>query len=100
MIRVNIVLILILTACALSLVTSQHKARKFFVELEQERERAKQLAIEWDQLQLEQSTWATHVRIEGIAASKLNMLVPEAAEVRIIPLNNPVASYSAARPAP
>lgn len=92
MIRVNILLILILIACALSVVTSQHKARKLFVELEKKQELARQLAVEWGQLQLEQSTWAMHTRIEKIATGQLSMRVPEASRVQIIPLMS--ASHS------
>ena len=88
MIRVNTFLILILVACALSVVTSQHKARKLFVELEKEQELARQLAVEWGQLQLEQSTWATHTRIEKIATGQLHMQVPDASRVQVVPLTN------------
>ena len=59
----------VLIACALALVTSQHKARKLFTELEKEQELAKQIDVEWGQLQLEQSTWAMHARIEKIASA-------------------------------
>ena len=88
MIRINILLILILIACALSVVTSQHKARKLFVELEKEQELAGQLAVEWGQLQLEQSTWAMHTRIEKIATGQLRMQVPDASRVQVVPLTN------------
>jgi cell division protein FtsL len=87
-IRVNTFLILILVACALSVVTSQHKARKLFVELEKEQELARQLAVEWGQLQLEQSTWAMHTRIEKIAMGQLHMQVPDASRVQVVPLTN------------
>jgi cell division protein FtsL len=87
-IRVNTFLILILVACALSVVTSQHKARKLFVELEKEQELARQLAVEWGQLQLEQSTWAMHTRIEKIARGQLHMQVPDASRVQVVPLTN------------
>ncbi|SCY17996.1 cell division protein FtsL [Nitrosospira sp. Nl5] len=96
MIRANILLILILIACALSVVTSQHKARKLFVELEKEQELARQLAVEWGQLQLEQSTWATHARIEKIATGQLNMRVPDASRVQILPLANSANSSNLA----
>ena len=32
-----------------------------------------ELQIEWGRFQLEQSTWATHWRVEKIAREKLNM---------------------------
>lgn len=90
MIRINILLTLILVACALGVVTSQHKARKLFVELEKEQQLARQLAEEWGQLQLEQSTWATHARIEKIATEQLQMRLPDPKLIQTIPPNHPV----------
>ncbi|HEX7233776.1 MAG TPA: cell division protein FtsL [Nitrosospira sp.] len=84
MIRINILLTLILVACALSVVTSQHEARKLFVEFEKEQELARQLAVEWDQLRLEQSTWATHARIEKIATEQLLMQLPDASRLQVL----------------
>jgi cell division protein FtsL len=74
----------VLVACALSVVTSQHKARKLYVELQQEHELAKRLEVEWGQLQLEQSTWAMHARIEKIASGQLMMRVPSPARVQVV----------------
>ena len=82
--RINLLLLALLTACALGLVTSQHKARKLFAELEQEQERAKQLDVEWGQLQLEQSTWAMHARVEKIARERLRMSVPDAKRTQMV----------------
>jgi cell division protein FtsL len=79
MLRFNMTLLLILVVCALALVTSQHRARKLFQELEREQERARQLDVEYGQLQLEMSTWATHPRIEKIARDRLRMVQPDAA---------------------
>ena len=93
MIKLNLVLSGILVVCALALVTSQHKARKLFVELQKQQEVAKQLEVEYGQLQLEQSTWAMHSRVEKIAANYLHMRVPPAARVHFVPpppaLSNP-----------
>ena len=84
MARITLILLALLTACALGLVTSQHKARKLFAELEQEQERAKQLDVEWGQLQLEQSTWAMHARVEKIARERLRMSVPDAKRTQMV----------------
>jgi cell division protein FtsL len=84
MVRVNLALLAILVACALSVVTSQHKARKLYVELQREEELAKQLDVELGQLQLEQSTWAMHARVEKIASQRLMMRVPPAARVQVV----------------
>ena len=85
MIKLNLVLSGILVVCALGLVTSQHKARKLFVELQKQQEVAKQLEVEYGQLHLEQSTWAMHSRVERIAANTLRMRVPPAARVHLVP---------------
>lgn len=81
MLRVNLILLLVAVFCALGVVTAQHKARKLFQELDGERERARQLDVEYGQLQLELSTWATHPRIEKVARERLKMKLPEPARV-------------------
>ena len=78
MVRFNMMLLLIVVVCALGVVTSQHRARKLFQGLEGEQERARQLDVEYGQLQLEMSTWATHPRIEKIARDRLHMVTPDA----------------------
>lgn len=84
MTKLNFILFALLLLCGLGVVTSQHKARKLYIELQQEQNLVKQYDIEWGQLQLEQSTWAVHSRIEQIASSQLQMRVPESARVRVI----------------
>ena len=81
MLRLNVLLLLVVVICALGVVTSQHKARKVFQVLETEQDRAKQLEVEFGQLQLELSTWATPPRIEKIARDKLKMRIPESGKV-------------------
>lgn len=73
MVRLNLILLIFSLCCALGTVTSQHKARKLFQALEKEQEQTRQLDVEFDQLQLELSTWATSPRIEKIAREKLRM---------------------------
>lgn len=84
MTKLNLILVLILVACALAMVTAQHKARKMFIELQQEQELAKKMEVEWGQLQLEQSTWAMHARIEKVASTYLQMRVPDAAHILVV----------------
>ena len=81
MLRLNLALIAIVLASALGGVASQHKARKLFSEIEREQERMRGLEVEWGQLQLEQSTWASHARIEKIARERLHMRPPAAGQV-------------------
>ena len=85
MTRLNLILLAVLVVCALALVTSQHKARKLFVEFEQEQERTRALEVEFGQLQLEQSTWAMHGRIEKIASDRLRMRSPDSKRIQLVP---------------
>jgi cell division protein FtsL len=84
MTRLNFLLVILLLICALALVTSQHHARKLYTELQKEQELAKQFEVEWGQLQLEQSTWAMHARIEKIASRDLAMSSPPLSRVQVV----------------
>lgn len=64
-------------ASALGVVQSKHESRKRFVELQRLYAQRDELNIEWGRLQLEQSTWATHGRIEQVAREQLRMAMPE-----------------------
>ncbi len=63
-------------ASALGVVQSKHESRKRFVELQRLYAQRDELNIEWGRLQLEQSTWATHGRIEQVAREQLRMAMP------------------------
>ena len=84
MAKLNLLLLLVLVVCALGLVTSQHKARKLFSELEREQARARELEVEYGKLQLEASTWGLHARVEKVAAGTLGMRTPDARRVRMV----------------
>ena len=85
MARLNLLLLLVVVACAIAVVTSQHRARKAFGELESEQAAARKLATEFTQLQLEQGTWATHARVEQVA-KRSGMRQPDAASTVVITL--------------
>ena len=77
-------LIIAVLGSAVAVVLIKHDSRKMFVEL-QELERTRDaLNVEWGQLQLEQGTWATHNRIESLATSKLNLLIPSADAIVLV----------------
>jgi cell division protein FtsL len=71
--KINLVLTALLVACGLSLVNAQYQARHLFIELEKLQQQARQLDIDWAQLQLDQSTLGKNARIEQIARTELNM---------------------------
>ncbi len=68
-------------ASAILLIYSKHQSRKLFVELEQLRVEVDALNTEWSQLQLEQSAWSGHGRIERVARESLSMVMPESGDV-------------------
>ena len=69
---------------AMALVYTKHESRKLFIELEKLTTERDELNIEWGQLQIEQSTWATHARIEKVAAEQLSLVRPTPAEIYVI----------------
>ena len=70
-------LILAVFVSAIKIVQLQHASRRLFVEVQQLEKRRDQFNEEWSKLQLEQSTWATHDRIEELAGAKMGMYSPD-----------------------
>jgi len=87
MTRLNLILFFVLIVVSLGVVTSQHKARKLYFELEQQQGLTQKYETEFGQLQLEQSTWAMHSRIEELATKRLQMQVPDAKRIQVISLD-------------
>ncbi len=84
MVRVNVILIVLVLASALALVSAQHQSRKLFIELERLQTRERALEVEWGQLQLEQSTWAAHARVEKVARERLHLVTPDPRHVLVL----------------
>lgn len=82
--RINALLLIVLVGCALSVVSSQQRARRLFVELEAAQKHTNDLNTEWEQLLIEQSTWSSHGRIEQIARSRLGMQDPAPGQVMVV----------------
>ena len=86
MTRLSFMLFGIIILSSLGLVNSHHQARKLYIALEQLNKDEKFFEQEYGQLQLEQSTWAMHSRVEELAAKKLKMQVPDAKRIQVISL--------------
>ena len=69
---------------SLGVIYAKHEARNRFNELQKLTRTRDDLDIEWGQLQLEQSTWATHGRVERVARDELRMVIPQASDLRIV----------------
>ncbi len=79
-----ILLGLAVVVSATGVVYAKYASRRHFAELESLRAKRDAVDVEWGRLQLEQSTWATHGRVERIAREKLNMRIPLVEEVKVI----------------
>ena len=75
---------LVCVLSSMALVYTKHESRKLFVELEALTHERDELNIEWGQLQIEQSTWATHARIERVAIDDLSLVRPETTDIYVI----------------
>jgi len=71
-------------ASSLGVIYAKQEARNRFNELQKLTRARDDLDIEWGQLQLEQSTWATHGRVEQVARDDLRMVIPQASDLRIV----------------
>lgn len=78
------ILFVVVMVSAIGVVYSKHKTRQLFVELQQLNKEVVSLNTEWGRLQLEQSAWSDHGRIEQIARERLDMVIPEAEQVAFI----------------
>jgi len=80
----NVCLVLVIVASSIGVIYSKHHNRMLYVELRQLETNRDNLNVDWGRLQLEQSTWATHGRVESAARKRLKMRNVDYAEVVII----------------
>jgi cell division protein FtsL len=72
------------TASGIWIVKTEHRSRQLFIHVEQLNREQDQLQIDWGRLQIEQSTWATHPRIEGLARERLHLTVPRDEQLVVV----------------
>jgi len=82
--KILAILVVLVMLSAFSVIYAKHQTRKLFVELQSLHKARDDMDIEWGQLQLEQSTLATHSRVEKTASAKLGMVIPETKQVVIL----------------
>ncbi|HEX6993183.1 MAG TPA: cell division protein FtsL [Gammaproteobacteria bacterium] len=69
---------------ALLLIRAEHDARRLFIELEELNREHDRLQVDWGRLQIEQSTWATHARIESLAHERLLLGAPKPEQIVVV----------------
>jgi cell division protein FtsL len=82
---VSLALLLLVVVSALAVVDSTHRSRERFNDLQKLQREEWALDEEWERLLLEQSTWAAHERVNQIAESKLDMVMPDPAVIKVMP---------------
>jgi cell division protein FtsL len=69
---------------AVGVVYARHLTRGLFAQLQGLRAERDDLDVEWSKLQLEQSTWATHARVETVARTRLQMILPRQEDIVVV----------------
>ena len=77
-------LVLAVMASAVGAVYAKHENRKLFMQLQALTEERDQLEVDWSRLQIEQSTWSTHARVEQLARGDMRMRNPTADELKVV----------------
>jgi cell division protein FtsL len=71
---------LLLAACVVAsgiwIVSVEHRSRQLFMQTEDLNREIDRLQIDWGRLQIEQSTWGTHSRVEALARQRLQLTAP------------------------
>ncbi len=69
---------------AIAGVYARHESRKQFMQLQQLTAERDELEVEWGRLQIEQSTWSGHARVEDLARSRMSMRIPAPADIAVV----------------
>ena len=84
LIMMTAVLGLAVMISAIACVHSKHQSRKLFVELQQLTSVRDEMQVNWGRLQIEQSTWSAHARVERLARKQMKMRSPDPADIRLV----------------
>ena len=69
---------------AVWVIKTKHESRQLFVELESLNRERDRLQVDWGRLQLEESTWGTHARVETLAMGPLSLRRPAPEQVVVV----------------
>lgn len=82
-------LVMAVMASAVGAVYAKHENRKLFMELQALTEERDQLEVDWSRLEIEQSTWSTHARVEQLARGEMRMRNPSSDDLRLVGPQSP-----------
>jgi cell division protein FtsL len=81
---IAVLLSIAVMSSAIGVVGAKHQARTAFVELQALKKIRDEMQVNWGRLQLEQAAWSTHGRVEQIASSRLDMIMPTEDSIKVI----------------
>ena len=84
LIMMSAILGLAVMISAIACVHSKHQSRKLFVELQQLTSVRDEMQVNWGRLQIEQSTWSAHARVERLARQQMKMRSPDPTDIRLV----------------
>lgn len=80
----NLLLALLVLASAFAVIHSTHASRELYTRLQQLEARQWYLQEDYGRLLLEESTWASHYRVEKVARAELGMAEPDLARYKVL----------------
>jgi cell division protein FtsL len=86
---VCVVLAFAVVVSAVWVASARHQARQLFIELEALNRERDRLQVDWGRLQLEQSAWAAHPRVESLAREDIGLDLPDQRTVVLVTEQTP-----------
>lgn len=80
----NAALLVLILASAFAAIYSTHACRALYTELQVLESSQWYLQEDYGRLLLEQSTWASHYRVEKVARGDLGMTAPDLAQFKVV----------------
>ena len=81
----NVATLLLIVISAFTTIYSTHACRALYTQLQILESSRWYLQEDYGRLVLEQSTWASHRRVETVARAELGMAAPNLADYKVIP---------------
>ncbi|MCB1690246.1 MAG: cell division protein FtsL [Halioglobus sp.] len=81
----NAVLLVLVLGSAFAAIYSTHACRALYTKLQALESSQWYLHEDYGRLVLEQSTWASHYRVEKVARGDLGMTAPDLAQYKVVP---------------
>ena len=82
---VNAVLVLLILVSTFAVIHTTHNCRALYARLQEVESSQWYLQEDYGRLLLEHSTWASHYRVEKVAAEELGMQPPGLAQLKVVP---------------